>query len=327
MRSTRFAKLSLVAVAAVVLTATLWTLTKNYAGLLIPSDPIALGVQVEAPAVGAEIEGYTAKVGAKPSHVLLFRNWQHGFNQENEMDAAAEENVAPIVTWQPMVLGGGDDQPKYATRKIAAGDHDAYVRRWAREAAAWDKTFYLRPMHEMNGTWSPWGVGINGNTSESFIAAWRHIHDIFEQEEATNVRWVWSPNIAYSKSTPFREVYPGDAYVDWVALDGYNWGTSKTGHSWRSMVEVFGPSYDTLAKMTGKPMMITETASSEAGGDKAAWIRRGFLESMPTKFPRVVAVTWFDKDKEIDWRIDSSPASLEAYKKVAVSPEYQGRLP
>lgn len=316
-------KLFLVTIAAVVLAVSAWALMKKYAEL----QRIALGVQVEATAVGAEIEDYTTKVGEKPSHVLLFRNWQHEFNQENEMDEAAAEDVAIIVTWQPMVLGAGDEQPDYAHRRITAGDHDAYIRRWAKGAKAWGKPFYLRPMHEMNGAWSPWGVGINGNTPESFVDAWRHMHGIFEQEEATNVRWVWSPNVASAKSTPFDEVYPGGEYVDWVALDGYNWGASKPGHRWRSMAEVFGPSYDTLTEMTDKPVMIAETASSEAGGEKSVWIRRGFFESMSARFPRVRAVAWFDKEKEIDWRIDSSAASLEAYKKAAESPEYQGRLP
>lgn len=184
-------KLLLVAVAAA-LTVALWPLTKNYVEAPEPPESIALGVQVEATAVSSEVAGYTSKVGVNPSHVLLFRNWQHEFNQENEMDEAVKEGVVPIVTWQPMALGLGNDQPKYATRKIAAGKHDVYIRRWARRAAAWNKPFYLRPMHEMNGTWSPWGVGINGNTPAEFVKAWRHIHNIFEQEGATNVRWVWS---------------------------------------------------------------------------------------------------------------------------------------
>ncbi len=67
----------------------------------------------------------------------------------------------------------------------------------------------------MNAGWFPWGVGTNGNTTTDYVTAWRHIHDIFEQEGATNVRWVWAPNVKPGLPTPYAELYPGDDYVDW----------------------------------------------------------------------------------------------------------------
>jgi hypothetical protein len=90
---------------------------------------------------------------------------------------------------------------------------------------------------------------------------------------------------------------------------------------------VFEPSYGKLGDMTDKPMMIAETASTEFGGDKAAWIRQGFLDEALVRFPRVRAIIWFHENKETDWRVDSSPASLVAYSEVAASSSYQGRLP
>jgi beta-mannanase len=141
------------------------------------------------------------------------------------------------------------------------------------------------------------------------------------------VRWVWSPNVANGNTTPFSKVYPGDAYVDWVALDGYNWGKTQSWSSWMSFTNVFGPSYSALTRMTNKPVMIAEVGSAEAGGNKAAWIRQSFLQEIPSKFPKVRAVVWFDVNKETDWRVNSSSAALAAFKGVAASPRYQGRLP
>jgi beta-mannanase len=46
------------------------------------------------------------------------------------------------------------------------------------------------------------------------------------------VRWVWSPYFSRDNCTAFGNVYP-DAYVDWVALDGYNWGTVISGTRWQ----------------------------------------------------------------------------------------------
>ena len=67
---------------------------------------------------------------------------------------------------------------------------------------------------------------------------------------------------------------PGDEYVDWVGIDGYNFGTAKSGMSWRSFNETFKGTYDIVTGLTSRPVMIGETGSTESGGDKAAWIRR-----------------------------------------------------
>ncbi len=210
---------------------------------------------------------------------------------------------------------------------IIRGDHDVYIRQWAKDAAAYGEPIYLRFDQEMNLSRFPWGVGVNGNTSDQYVAAWRHVHDIFRQEGATNVRWVWSPNVSNGSSTPFAQVYPGDAYVDWVALDGYNWGTTQSWSRWTSLADVFGPSYDALVRMTNKPIMIAEVGCAEAGGDKAAWIRQGFLQEVPSKLPRVRAIVYSNGDWDADWRVESSPAALDAFREVASYPTYQRRLP
>ena len=91
--------------------------------------------------------------------------------------------------------------------------------------------FFLRFNREMNGFWFPWGDEVNGNKPGEFVTAWRHVHDIFTEVGATNATWVWCPNIDLTRKlqTPLQDLYPGDDYVDWTCLDGFNWGT--TGNS------------------------------------------------------------------------------------------------
>ncbi|CAN5646249.1 hypothetical protein BH23PAT1_BH23PAT1_0140 [soil metagenome] len=284
--------------------------------------PVALGVMVDGGSASG-IDRYTKLVGRAPSHVMFFRNWEHDEFPTDNLNEVVSRGAMPIVTWVPKDPSKGVNQPEYSLSTIVAGKHDAYIRRWAKGAASWDQPFYMRPMHEMNGTWSPWAVGVNGNSPTDYIRAWRRIYNIFESEGASNVRWVWSPNAGGRK---FTDLYPGDAYVDWVALDGYNFGNSKSHTDWRSMREVFGSHYRTLAGMTRKPMMIAETSSAESGGSKADWIRNSLFKTIPNKFPRVKAVTWFNKDKETDWRVNSSSKALDAYRKVATSGLYKNRL-
>jgi len=65
--------------------------------------------------------------------------------------------------------------------------------------------------------------------------------------------------------------------------------------------------------------MIAETASTESGGDKAAWITSAFTREIAARTPRVKTVVWFDVNKETDWRVESSNRSLNAYRAVATS--------
>ena len=55
--------------------------------------------------------------------------------------------------------------------------------------------FFLRWGHEMNSDRFPWSEDANGNRRGEFVQAWRHIHDIFTSVGASNVSWVWCPNV------------------------------------------------------------------------------------------------------------------------------------
>ena len=196
-------------------------------------------------------------------------------------------------------------------REIAAGKYDDAIARWAREARKWGRPFFLIPDVEMNGPWEPYGPGVAGNTPADFIAAWRHMHQVVEAAGATNVTWVWCPNIdTRHKFTPFEELYPGDAYVDWTGLDGYN----QDGHS--SFAWLFGDGYKRLLGLApAKPIMISQTSSVEEG--KAAWIADA-LTQLPRRFPRIKALVWFnwrinENGTWWPWHIESSPAAQSAF--------------
>lgn len=296
-----------------------------------PADPVALGAYVSGVQSDlTRLDRFTDMVGRVPAVVMWYQDWEHAGSREFDrarMTAVMSRGATPMVTWEPWDYTAGTSQPKYALSTIITGRHDAYIGQWARDAAAWGQPMYVRFAHEMNARYYPWSAGVNGNTSAEYVSAWRHVVAIFRQAGATNVRWVWAPNVAYDGTTPFFELYPGDTYVDWVGLDGYNGGTALPWGGWQSIGQIFGASYDALAAMTSKPVMLSETASAEAGGDKAAWIRQGLLDEVSSRLPRVRAVIWFHENKETDWRVNSSPAALEAFIEVAASPKYQGRLP
>jgi mannan endo-1,4-beta-mannosidase len=104
-----------------------------------------------------------------------------------------------------------------------------------------------RPYHEMNGNWFWWGgrVGENGTAD-----IYRMIYDRYvNHHKLNNLVWVWSvdrPSEPYRKYTNY---YPGDDYVDVLALDVY-------GSDFRQEY------YDGLVALSnGKPLILGEVGT------------------------------------------------------------------
>ena len=250
----------------------------------------------------------------------LTDGWQ--YLQPSWMNTVRSHGAIPLVTWDPENPSVyGPVQPAYSLQNIINGNFDAYITRWAQDSKAWGHPYFLRFAHEMNGNWNAWSEQVNGNKSGQFVLAWRHVHDIFTRLGVSNVTWVWTPNIDYSTSTPLRELYPGDAYVNWVGMSGYNWGTLG-GHVWQSFSSVFSQTYYDILNITSRPMMIAETASTEIAGNKASWIIDAFVTQLPHNFPRIRAFVWFNEPKETNWQIESSSSSQKAFSSAIQSGVY-----
>jgi hypothetical protein len=221
-----------------------------------------------------------------------------------------------MVTWEPW----GSRGQVFTLRDIARGRYDGYVRSAALAAAAWGHPFFVRFAHEMNGAWYPWGRERHGDSPRLYVAAWRHIVRIFRAYGATNVLWDWVPNQNRSGRFPFQQYYPGDRWVDWVGLDGFNWSLSQR---WQSFSEVFASSYNSLVRITSKPVMIAEVGSWEHGGRKASWVRNAMVSELP-RFSHVRAFVWWSAKnvRGDDLRVNSSPRALDALRLGLRSPVY-----
>jgi hypothetical protein len=280
------------------------------------SASIYYGVHVAVDSLSA-VSAFEADAGKAVSIVMWYQQWglTDGWQylQPSWMDAVRSHGSIPLVTWDPQdPFNASPNQPAYALQNIINGNFDAYITRWAQDSKAWGHPYFLRFAHEMNGNWNPWSEQVNGNKPGQFVLAWRHVHDIFTRLGVSNVTWVWSPNIDYSTSTPLQELYPGDGYVDWAGMSGYNWGTLD-GHVWQSFSSVFSQTYDDILSITSRPIMITETASTEQAGNKAGWISDAFVTQLPQHFPRIHAFVWFNESKETGWQIESSAGAQAAF--------------
>jgi hypothetical protein len=246
------------------------------------------------------------RVGRRLEIASSFLAWNEPFpNRLHELERDAGRR--PLVAWY-----APDD-----LAAIAAGDSDELLRTRAADCRAFGAPLFLRWGAEFNGAWN-----IAYGKQRQFVAAWRHIVRTFRSEGATNVRFVWCPfasDVRRASDDDWRGYYPGDAYVDWIGMDGYNWGTTRSWSSWQSFATIFGPLYRDATRR--KPVMVCELGSAEHGGDKAAWIA-DMGRQLAGPFHRVRGLVWFDVNKETDWRIDSSPSALAAFRKVVDAPRY-----
>jgi hypothetical protein len=275
------------------------------------------------------LDAFERNAGKHMSIVHWGQPWDNGGTFQ-EFHTQLFENIRergsiPMITWGSWSVNHGPVQNDFRLSAITSGKYDAYIAEWARTAAAWGHPFFLRFDHEMNGNWQfPWAEQINGNNPGDYVRAWRHVHDIFTSVGATNATWVWCPNVSGSSTRPLDQLYPGDAYVDWTCLDGYN-RTVDANDAWQSFAQVFGGSSfggynphnsyrELLALAPSKPIMIGEVASTERGGSKANWITDMLGTQLPTNFPQIKALVWTEQRFEgLDWTIETSAASRSAF--------------
>ena len=301
--------------------------------LLAPALLSPLGRLVSTEIASGAAGSRSCAVGAfvNPSNV------QMTFVEAQQATTALESSIrhrlriaSTFVAWEEPFPNTGHVLDREAGRKpliawdgrrdlaqVTSGRWDSLLRERARSCRDFGAPIYLRWAAEFNGEWNP----CYGRPRE-FVAAWRHIVRVFRSAGATNVRWVWCPFAVQGRRRPaedWRRYYPGDRFVDWVGMDGYNWGAARPWSRWQTFDEIFAPLHADYAAR--RPLMICEVACAERGGDKAAWIR-DMGAKLAGRFSNVRAVVWFHANKETDWRLNSSASSLRAFRSVVANRRY-----
>jgi beta-mannanase len=267
--------------------------------------------------------GTVSRYGVTPASVQWFDSWATG----NAFDTAAartlwNQGIMPHFTWEPWNTALSVNDPNQIhLQDIIDGRWDSYIRARGAEFAAAGAPIMVRWGHEFNGNWYPWGIANNNSDPALYISAYRRVHDLVVAAGATNVQWVWcfnnNPTPDASYNDPARS-YPGDGYVDWIAIDGYNWGLAPSwdpnGNYWTTFESMFANAYNRARAIAPRrPVMVAETASSEDGGNKAQWINDMSTVLRSGRYPDLKTILYFDQDKEERWSGTSSPAVQTAF--------------
>lgn len=280
----------------------------------ILTRPPALGYYTDTTTLAAE----SAKLGNVGAVGMWFQSIGNGW------DGVAAESIraAGLVVVSTLLC------PGWVYSDIYGGVHDAAIDAYADGLVAWGHDIVIRLDAEFDGGWAPaWGVLAAGNSAADFVLMWRYIVDRFRARGATTkVRWYWCPNnIGGGGYSPIANCYPGDAYVDIVGVDGYNWGTWED-YGQISYENLIGPSYDLFtANWPDKPFWIGEFGCADDaylsyyGYTKAEWFAL-LPNALRTRTPHVRVVIYADSDfgtypaANPDWRIESGTGALAAWK-------------
>lgn len=249
----------------------------------------------------ADVAQFTRAAGTRPSVIENYTAFGSAFNAVRACEVI-RLGALPLIQWNP----------RHASMAaIAAGRYDAYLSSYAKAVRDFHGQVVLSFAHEMNGKWFSWGYTHTRPTV--FIAAWRHVHDLFARAAVRNVIWLWNVNRDIHRShpavvSPPAQWWPGSRYVNWAGIDAYFNNPADT------FASVFNVTLTALRRLTHDPVLITETAAGP-GPQQGRQIRSLFAGV--AKAPGVLGFVWFDLDRRQQWHIENRPAALAVFRREA----------
>jgi hypothetical protein len=248
-----------------------------------------------------EIQFVESTIGRRLGIVRFYVRFGENIPSDT-MRSVASRGSIPLISIQPA---------GYTWSQISGGASDGYLAAQATKVAAWGRPCFLNFHHEPEDDLGTFG------TPEQFAAAFVHVRRVFREQGAKNCSWVWilmgwtfNPQ---SRRNP-DSYYPGDANVDWIAADAYNWSFVRPSVRWQSFREVFAPFRRWSLGHRSRPAMVAETGVVENPGDpaaKAAWFAGARTTLKGWK--NFKAFVYFNSDRDGQWWFDSSPQARRAF--------------
>jgi hypothetical protein len=272
-------------------------------GLLVPAAGHAyFGAYVNP--TGAFSEGTLNNIQASIGRKLAIDHHYLGWNQLAASgyswsieDADVAAGSIPLVNLNcgpynsDIIAGTYDSQIIAIADNVKAFGHPMFFNYWWEMndiETSDNRTGCYDPVHDGTAAGVPPGFFSPAN----YIAAWRHIFNIFNAQGATNAVWVF--NFDGGGGQKPAQYYPGDAYVNWLGYDAYARTIGET------FTETNDPAY---ARAIGinptKPVMVCETGV-QATDNQLAWLS-GVNTIMPTRYPNIRAWLYWDSDAQYDY--------------------------
>lgn len=293
---------AMVATVLVAATGCLTSLTSQQPLTPVPAlaSPLVGVYEPGVPDSWSKITEFTTATGVTPGIVVYYSSWKQPF-AASFAQTALDHDAYVLVQLEPKGV---------TLASIAAGGSDAYLRSYADAVAAFRHPVILSFGHEMNGTWYSWGD--SQQSPATFVAAWRHIVDVFRAEGAANVTWLWTASSIEGASSELSKWWPGSAWVSWVGVAGYYYHASDT------FSMVFGSTIADIRTFSSAPVLIAETAVGTTA-NRESQIAGLFAGATSV---RAIGVVWFDEAQHAgiyhqNWRLENDPSALAAFSAAA----------
>lgn len=249
-----------------------------------------------------DLGDFDGAIGRPLGIAHVFQAWKSPV-RTSLLAALAATGATPMVDWTCT-----------SDASIIDGSQDALITSYADALAAYGRPVFLRYFWEMNLVQlRRTQTCLAGLGPAGFVQAWQHIWTIFQQQGATNVAFVWCPSVR--DTTEAAAYYPGDTDVDWIGFDGYDRTQDPS-----IITSVYGPFYQYWAPH-GKPMVIGEVGATT---DQATFIQ-DLGNALPTTYPDIKAVLYYDSVARIDWTLTDSPgnAGFSAFVALGQTPYFE----
>jgi beta-mannanase len=301
---------------------------------------------------------YEKLIGKKIVWAYFSNNWGSGIKfPENAVRAIHSVGVIPFIRMMPRtVFTDGVVDPVYTLQGFIDGKFDTDLKKWAQDEKRVGIPIMVEFGTEVNGGWFPWSGILNGGAKtngygdpnfpdgpERFRDAYRHIIDLFRKEGVKNITWcfhVYPPQgtgDVKELHQPWNNMinyYPGDDYIDWIGISVY--GAFDRGTTWDSFTRVLDGAYPELSTISlKKPLAVFEFGVLEdpSQGNKTAWIQDALQSIQSGRYPRIKAISYWNEkwndctivclpglNGEINLKLDSSPKTVEVFRKIVASP-------
>ena len=233
---------------------------------------------------GTSIAG-TTKFSAAPvksaTYYLAHEAPWVGSGAQSFTQLCGAAGITPYLNLEPWDTWGGGANPSMTD--IANGVYDSYYIAFAQGVKAQGVLVYMTFAHEMNGTWYPWGA--QAISPATWLAAWKHVHDVMNANAGGFIKWVWAPNnIDVGSCVPY---WPGPSYADIAGFDGY---LNAAGQTYASFVKQTVTQIRTLT--TTLPIWNAETGIEPNDSTRLARITQ-FVSDMHAD--GLYGFTWFNE--------------------------------
>ena len=276
------------------------------------------------------IERLEGTAGRKLDVVRDFLSWDSAFPQDFHtwlrdtdhtliLSVKSRRENGSDVLWRDLAAAT-PGTPLYAT-----------AASWADRLRDYGRPVYFAFNHEPESSASS-----TMGTAADFIAAWRTMHTIFAERGATNVKFIWIMTdyaffVGAQAPNDASKWYPGDAYLDAMGTDAYNWFTCRPGvnTSWHSLEQIIKPFRDFGAQHPDKELWLTEWASAEDAAQpdrKPAWFDQARALFKRADYAQFRGISYFNYTgtTTCHWKVDSSPQTTAAFRTMAQDPFYGG---